>query len=417
MGHWSRSARVLAAGLIAGATVAGPIGPTVAAHAVTVECKIQPGVADPGVVPWAQKRLNIAALWPITQGAGVTVAVIDSGVDKGQPQIAQIHYAPGQRLIPGGAGFGDTTDCIGHGTGVTGIIAAPKVEGVAFTGVAPQARILPIEVTNDSSKTIPAGTIAQGIDAAIAAHVQVINISITTTSDLPVLRNAVAAAENAGIVVVAAANESGRNGQQNDPNQPAYPAAYPTVIAVNATDSQDNLANNVGQNPYIDLSAPGVKVETPWPNPSLAQGYYAQNGTSFAAPYVSGVVALVRATHPDLTPAQVRNRLEATADSPPGKNAPDPGYGYGIVNPYLAVTSIRDDSILAAPPAARMSIPLVPPKPPADRHLQHLALATGTGLLGLAVLAALVAAVVRRGSWFGRRGAAPADQPGRSPAG
>lgn len=400
----SRGAGVVAAALVLGATLAGPIVAPPAAQAV--ECSVKPGGPDPGRVPWAQQRLNIADVWPITQGANVRVAVVDSGVDRQQPQMAQVHYAGGARVVPGGTGPTDTTDCVGHGTGVAGIIAAPKVQGVGFTGVAPGAMIIPIEVTNND-QGIPAETIAKGIDNAIDKHAQVINVSIYTTSDVPELRDAVARAERAGIVVVAAASE----GQSQ--SLPGYPAAYSTqnsnVIAVGMTDTQDNVADGSGTGAYIDLVAPGQDVEAPQPGPSLRSGYRSWEGTSFATPYVTGVVALVLATHPSLTPAQVRNRLEATADPPPGVTVPSTRYGYGIVNPYLAVTTIRNDSKLAGAPTEAAAVPPVPPKAPADRHLQHLALAVGTILLGLAVLGGLTAAVIRRGSWFGRAGTASAS--------
>lgn len=389
-----------------GAALAGPIVAAPAAQAT--DCNVKPGGPDPGVVPWAQKRLDIADVWPITEGAHVKVAVVDSGVDRKQPQMAQIHYAPGVRVISGGAGPTDTTDCVGHGTAVAGIIAAPKVDGVGFTGVAPGVTIMPIEVTDNNQRGIAAATIAKGIDDAIAAHAQVINVSIYTTSDVPVLRAAVERAERAGAVVVAAASE--------EPNQalPGYPAAYPTVLAVGMTDNQDNVPDSSGTGRYIDLVAPGQNVEAPVPN----TGYLAVEGTSFATPYVTGVVALVLATHPHLTPAQVRNRLEATADPPPGVAVPSTSYGYGIVDPYLAVTTVRDDANPVSAPAKPAAIPPVPPKPPADRHLQHLALAVGTILLGLAVLAGLTAAVIRRSSWFGRAGTASAtgEQQVRQPA-
>jgi membrane-anchored mycosin MYCP len=378
----------VAAALVLGVALISPASPAQAAPAT---CNVKLGGPEPGDVPWAQTRLGFDRAWTVTQGAGVTVAVIDSGVNTEQSQMRLIHYVPGANVIAG-AGPTDTRDCVGHGTAVAGIVAAPQVRTIAFTGVAPKASIMPIKVT-DQNQGIAPQAIADAIDAAIAAHVGVINISIATSSDVASLRQAIDRAEAHDVVVVAAASDDGANA-----NQTAYPAAYPTVLAVAASDRQDAVANFSGTGRYIDLAAPGVKVETPAPK----SGYLPQDGTSFAAPYVSGAAALVRAAHPQLTAAQVRARLEATADPPPGLTVPSPQYGYGIVNPYLAVTAVRDDSAAAPPPAKPQAIAPPPPRVIPDRHLQHVALAVGVALLGLAILAWLGAAVVRRGSWFGR---------------
>jgi hypothetical protein len=101
-----------------------------------------------------------------------------------------------------------------------------------------------------------------------------------------------------------------------------------------------------------------------------------------------------------LTAAQVRARIEATADPPPGITVPSKSYGYGTVNPYLAVTAVRDDAAAAPKPAKQVPLNAAAPEPGRDRHLEHLALGVGAMLLGLAIVAGLSAAVVRRGTWF-----------------
>ena len=382
---------VVSAGLGGGAGLALAV-PRAYADPPTA-CKVTPGTADPRTMPWAQKRLGFQKVWPITDGQGVRVAVIDSGVNRDQAQMAPIHYSDGANVLGGGFRADDTRDCYGHGTAVTGIIAAPKIVDVAFLGVAPGVTIVPIKQSNQQNDGTAEG-VAAGIEAAIAANVRVINISWATKVDVAVMRDAIAKAEAHDIVVVAAASNDAQSG-----NLAAYPAAYPTVLAVAATDDQDQVAKFSETGSYVDLAAPGVKVEAPAPK----SGYQLQlDGTSFAAPFVTGTVALVRAAHPQLTAAQVRARLEATADPPPGQTVPSQAYGYGTVNPYLAVTAVRDDAAIAPRPRKQIPLPAGAPQPRPDRHLEHLALGIATMLLGLAVVAGLTAAVVRRGTWFGQ---------------
>ncbi len=390
--------RLLAA-LAAAALVAGPTLPAEAAapHAATrADCSIKPGVPSSGV-PWAQTRLGFQRVWPITTGAGVTVAVIDTGVDAGppprgatyHPQLRGVHVRAGTNVVSS-TPSGSTVDCDGHGTMVTSIIAAQPVAGEPFAGVAPGATILPIKQTESShDNNGDADGIGRGIEAAIAAHARVANLSVFVLTPSPLLERAVADAARAGLILVAATGNSGQNG--NPRTYPAeYSRKYPNVIAVGATDAHDTIAPFSEYGDYVDITAPGAQVETA----SALTGYLRNDGTSFAAPFVTGTVALMLAAHPELSAAAVRDRLEATADAPPA-SVPDQRYGFGIVNPYLAVTSIRAD---AAPPASTAAAPPVPVRaapPPPDRHLQHLALACAAALLGLAALVAVGAAVLR----------------------
>lgn len=365
-----------------------------AATADPNDCAVKIGGSEPPAQAWELKRLNVPSVWPITDGSGVRVGVVDSGLNTEQAQLSKMKVAPGYN-VSGQFGTNDTRDCYFHGTAVAGLIAAPKVDGVYFTGVAPGVTIVPIKEQSGQEQQ---GTnhIGAAIEAAIAAHVQVINISIVTNVSTPDLESAVADAARHNIVVVAA---GGNDGASTD--LPAYPAAYstkyPNVLAVAMTDQSDQVSGASTRGSYVNISAPGNGVELPMPK----IGYLAnQQGTSYAAPVVAGTAALVRAAHPSLTAAQVVSRIEATADAPPGFSVPSSSYGYGIVNPYLAVTAIRDDSASIAPTSKPSEIAPLPPGPKADRHLQHLALATGLILLGLAVLAGLIAAIIRRGSWF-----------------
>lgn len=388
----TRAAAAAACGALA-ALSAAVVGSAAPATADT-ECKVKIGGAEQGGEPWELKRLGLENIWPITDGTGIRVGVVDSGLNTEQAQLSQMHVAPGTN-VSGVFGPNDTRDCYFHGTAVAGIIAAPKVNGVFFTGVAPGVTIVPIKEQQGQEQQ---GTnhIGAAIEAAIAAHVQVINISIVTNVPTPDLEQAVADAARHNIIIVAA---GGNDGATTD--LPAYPAAYstqfPNVLAVAMTDQNDQASGSSTRGSYINISAPGNGVELPMPKVGYQAG---GQGTSYAAPVVSGTAALVRAAHPSLTAAQVVARIEATADAPPGIAVPSSSYGYGIVDPYLAVTTVRDDRALGPPTAKPSAIAPMPPRPPADRHLQHLALATGLILLGLAVIAGLVAAIIRRGSWF-----------------
>jgi membrane-anchored mycosin MYCP len=391
-------ARVIgAAGLLVGAlglTVAIRSGGMARAAPVSTACQVKVGGPLAGT-PWAQNRLDFQHAWSITTGQGVVVAVIDTGLDRRHPQLRSVHVAQGVDVISGAPRQHNVRDCDGHGTGVTSIIAAQRVQGVSFAGVAPGATIVPIKQTNTrSDRSGTAAGIARGIEAAIAAHARVANISVTVTTPTAALRAAVTRAARANLVIVAAAGNDG----QSD-NFAAYPAAYstrfPNVIAVSASDAQDAIGKFADTGDYVTVAAPGVGVETPAP----IQGYLSQDGTSFAAPYVTGAVALVLAAHPELTAAEVRNRIEATADRPPA-TVPDAHYGYGIVNPYLAVTAIRDDAIAVPNASSAPPLPARAAAPPADQHLAHVALASAVLLLVLAVLAVLAAtgAAVLRGA-------------------
>ncbi|WP_375500257.1 S8 family serine peptidase [uncultured Jatrophihabitans sp.] len=375
--------------------------PSQRAEADPSDCTFKPGTAVGDI--WPQRRLDFQQVWGITRGAGVKVAVVDSGVNFINPQLRGIRHETGVSVIPT---FDRTTrDCVGHGTAVAGIIAARPLADQTFLGVAPDVTIIPIKQTNtkDDKSGQPAG-IAAGIRAAISAGAQVINISVEVNAPTPDLTAAVAQARAKGRVIVAAA---GNDGQQS--RAKAYPAAYSTtfdnVIAVSATDSNDVVADFANAGGYVTVAAPGKDV----PVPSSLSGYENAAGTSFAAPYVTGTVALMLAaaaqdpgTSP-MTPADVRDRLEVTADAPPA-DVPDPLYGYGIVNPYLAVTTVRDGSVALPRPSKATPLPAPQAAKPADRALQHVALGLAFGLIGLTVLTLVAAGILRAG---GRRRAGP----------
>lgn len=304
------------------------------------------------------------------------MAVIDSGVSASHPALkGQVRVGRDFNGLPQQEG---RCDLAGHGTIIAGIIAGKEGRGASFSGIAPQARILPVRVLPDTKTTTDEGLPGQ-IAAAIRWSVQngadVINLSLVT-QDRQELADAVRHALDEGVVVVAAAG----NRQENQQDRPAFPAAYPGVIAVAGVDEEGGHVGSSVSGNYVDLAAPGVNILGPAPG---GEGYLVepQGGTSFAAAYVSGVAALVRAAHPDLGPEQVADRLTRTADSPPeGKNAE---VGYGVVNPYRAVASLLGSR--TDPPAGAMPTPPSTADPLAWQ---------GTVALWVAAVAALVAGLL-----------------------
>jgi type VII secretion-associated serine protease mycosin len=341
---------------------------------------------------WAQDRLAVERVYPLTRGEGQQIAVVDSGVDGNHPQLRG-HVSAGVDVLTG-AHRADT-DCVGHGTFVAGIIAAQPAPGVGFVGVAPGAVIVPIRETNSTDVT--GANLALAIQTASQLPgIRAINVSTTTAVDDPRVRVAVGAAQAADVVVVAAA---GNDAQAGDPAK--YPAAYPGVLSVGAIDSsgqRSQFSETVG----VSVVAPGQDlISTAAGGTGLVS---AKGGTSFAAPYVTGVVALVRAYHPRLTAAQVIHRIQVTADHPPGP-LPDPQYGWGVVDPYAAVTAVLPEegaAAFSAPPAT----PLPPPaQTPAGGSSTRLAAVVALAALAIAGVGAVLAVLVPLGR---RRGWRPA---------
>jgi membrane-anchored mycosin MYCP len=291
-------------------------------------CPVQRGVAAPDIAPWPQKELGFSSVWNRTRGAGVTVAVVDSGVDA-NPQFGSRVIA-GPDLVAGTKpGIPPGADCLGHGTAVASIIAAAPAKGISFTGVAPAARILSVKISGTDS--FPTSVTPQGIMDAVQFGADVINLSLATPDDVPALRHAVEYALRHNVVVVAAAG----NDLPQQGTGPYYPAAYPGVLAVGAAGPGGALAPFSDQRSPVAVTAPGVNVTTAYPGTFPDAYDPAQSGTSFAAAFVSGVAALVRAAHPNLTAAQVVARIEATARGSTG-----PGTGRGLVDPVRAVTAV-----------------------------------------------------------------------------
>ncbi|MET7708782.1 type VII secretion-associated serine protease mycosin [Micromonospora sp. NPDC005413] len=394
-----RAVRAVLSGTLAALLGAGLVAPS-PATAAPPACGPagEEGLAE---MPWALRRLEPSSAWPLSRGAGVTVAVIDSGVSATHPLLkGQVLAGRDFNNLPASQG---QCDMAGHGTMIAGIIAGREGTGVPFSGIAPAARILPIRVLPDLKETndlqLPA-QIAAAIDWAVAQGADVINLSLTTIPG-PELTAAVERALAKRVVLVAAAGNR-KDGQQD---RPGYPAAYPGVIAVGGVDEQGGHVGTSISGDYVDIAAPGLNIIGPAPR---GPGYRAEptGGTSFAAAYVTGVAALVRAAYPDLNPQQVAERLERTADNPPdGHNA---DIGYGVVNPYRAVSSLLGTR--ANPPAGAIQAPVVHDDPLSWQRSAAIWAAAIGGLLTVLLLIArpIVARGRQRGWRPGRRTDSPA---------
>ncbi|MGI5378604.1 type VII secretion-associated serine protease mycosin [Streptomyces sp. CA-251387] len=278
--------------------------------------------------PWSLQRILLDQLWEQATGKGVTVAVIDTGVDKSNKQLTSA-VAGGKSYVDGAA----TKDIEGHGTRVAGIIAARPLKGTGFVGIAPNAEILSYRYTGGEQKQGNSRTMSQAISAAVAAGAKIINISSDTANkeDNAELRGAVSAAVKAGALIVAAAGNDGADGKSAN----TYPASYEGVLAVGASDRNDERAFFSQSGDFVDVAAPGVGMVSTVPT----GGQCTADGTSFAAPYVAGVAALLKEKHRDWSAAQIATRIEETAQRP--GRGPNRYIGWGVVDP---VAALSDDS-------------------------------------------------------------------------
>lgn len=274
--------------------------------------------------------LNIEEAWKLAGDHEVVVGVVDTGLDRNHPELKNQLIGEYNSHDPMKRPLADL-----HGTHVSGIIAAEAGNGIGGYGVNPDAKILSIDVFNryygfDYD-------IAEGILYAVEQEVDVINLSLGTYYPSPVLKDAVEKAIDAGIVVVAAA------GNENTDQMKPYPAGFPGVISVGATNDANERAFFTNYGAVIDVVAPGEDVYGPAFDVDKHSTFDKLSGTSMSSPIVAGVASLLLSKHPDLTPYQVKYILEQTAQDI-GEAGYDLTYGYGMIDPVAAlqfdVTSI-----------------------------------------------------------------------------
>ncbi len=273
---------------------------------------------------WGLRKIDAPGAWEVTLGSpSVVTAVIDTGVDLAHPDL--------QGRLVQGRNFLDPEqppqDDGGHGTHVAGTIAATINNSQGVAGVAPGTSIMPIKAlkANGSGKD---STVAQGVRWAADNGARIINMSFGGTEISPVLTESVAYAARKGVITVVAAGNEGVE-------TPSYPAATSPNISVAATDQGDHRGAYSNYGDWIVISAPGSGIwSTFWAGQS---SYRIDNGTSMAAPHVSGVIALMLSVRPNLTIPEITTILKTTADP-----VPEPGSGAGRVNAAKALAALRE---------------------------------------------------------------------------
>ncbi|NUO58960.1 MAG: type VII secretion-associated serine protease mycosin [Hamadaea sp.] len=337
---------------------------------------------------WVLARFALDRLPPTLDGRGVTVAVLDSGVQATHPALKGQVLDTGRDFLEASGATKGKEDCRGHGTAVASLIAGNARSG--FRGIAPGASILPIRVnetvggSNDDGRKTDDRKIAEAIDYAVAKGADVINISFAyldgeaDPDKHKVFADAVQRALDKNVVIVAAVG--------NDPKaKDSFPANLPGVLGVGAITSNGSLWGNSTTGSYVDVTAPGGGILTAW-----TPGIYTEvQGTSFAAPVVAGTVALLKQAHKNWSAAQFVSQIMASADpSPGGKNSKT--YGAGVVDPVRAVNDVPAfGAAFKNPPAPmREEDPAIVAarQRAADRKALALWLALGGGALTVIVL-------------------------------
>jgi len=275
---------------------------------------------------WYISKINAPNAWDTTMGEGVTIAIIDSGVDSTHPDLAP-NIVPGYNFYDNNS---DTSDVCGHGTMVAGTAAAVGNNSVGVAGVAGKAKIMPIRVGYQSTSGCMGSwsAITSGVTYAADHGARIANLS---WADIPTSSSVMSAAQymtsKGGLVFAAAGNSN---------IDPGY-AIQTTVVMVSATDTTDAKASFSNFGNWVMLSAPGTNIYT-----TARGGGYAMNaGTSFASPVAAAVGAMVMSANPNLSPSQVQSVMNgAVADL--GAVGRDPIFGYGRVDAAKAVTAARN---------------------------------------------------------------------------
>jgi hypothetical protein len=267
---------------------------------------------------WHLPKIQAPTAWDTSKGAGITVAVLDTGVDSTHLDLMG-NLLPGWNVVSNSS---DTRDIHGHGTKVSGTVAAVSNNALGVAAIAPSARVLPVRISEQTDGVAYWSDIAEGITWAADNGARVANISYAVTGSATVDSAAQYMRNKGGVVVVAAGNQSTALTYPDDPY----------LVTVSATDSNDVKASWSNYGACVDVAAPGVGIWTT----VAGNTYGAVSGTSFASPTTAAVAALVMAANRNLKPADVEAVLKRSADDL-GAAGVDTYYGYGRVNATRAV--------------------------------------------------------------------------------
>lgn len=293
---------------------------------------------------WHLTKIGAQTAWDASMGRGVTIAVLDSGVNVNHPDLKD-HLVPGYNVYDGNT---DLTDVCGHGTAVAGTAAATGNNATGVAGVAGAASIMPVRIGYSDSTGCHAyfSTIASGITYAADHGARIANISyVGIAGSSSVLSAARYMNSKGGLVFVSAGN--------NNIDENVTPD--PSLVVVSATDANDAKASFSSWGSFVTISAPGTYIWTT--NNSL--GYSQWNGTSFAAPVTAGVAALMMAARPDLSGDQIKSLLYSTSVDL-GAAGRDPVFGYGRVDAAAALraTMAYQSQVDTTAPVAAIAAPL-----------------------------------------------------------
>lgn len=259
--------------------------------------------------------------WKLSKGSNdVIVAVVDTGVDLKHPDL-QGRLLKGYNVINPDQ---QPTDDVGHGTHVAGIISANVNNGEGIAGMMWGGKILPVKAL-DQSGSGTTYSVAQGIIWATDHGAKVINMSLGNYADAQFLHEAIKYAYERDVVLIAA------TGNDNT-ERPGYPAAYPEVLSVSATDYNMQKASFSNYGDYIDVMAPGESIASTYPD----NQYAALSGTSMASPHVAALAALIRSVNPDLKNTEVMDIIRKNVIDL-GDKGRDKYYGYGQIDVYAAL--------------------------------------------------------------------------------
>jgi type VII secretion-associated serine protease mycosin len=338
-----------------------------------------PAAADPvRDSEWHLGFLNVAEAHKYSQGNGVVVGVIDTGVDAGHPDLAGSVLAGKDFSDVGGDGRKDTN---GHGTAMAGLIVA---HGRAL-GLAPKAQILPVRNRTSALDDRPSD---QAVTWAVDNGARVLCLAFVE-GDSPQMRTAIAKAVASDVVVVAGV------GNEPYPASLAFPAGYSGVLGAAGVDKNGNHAAISVVSPFAVLAAPAVDIASTDIRVAGRTGYRTASGTSDATAIIAGAAALVRAKYPNLSATEVIHRLTATADDK-GTPGRDNEYGYGVINLVKALTA-------DVPPLQPTTTPMITPTPSqatppqnSDGTLTKTVLIAGALLIIAALCAAFITIALRQ---------------------